>query len=359
MMVNCPRCGFSQPQDQYCASCGVDMLAFKPAGKPFYQRVVSNTFFQIFILVAGVAVVFSFARRHRHAELADRVAEIENAQNKQILSSTSSNHGKSDLASTAAAKRQQPNAPHGSGMQAPTASSAASPPSGAGKGGAELSAAAFVANSDDAKAAGGPSGNPGGNPASGTRAHKVATNLVVTFGEISRGSLAELVSAADLNSGILQGPILSGVVPGLGARIKALHNAGQWETLDSSSHSLKAAQAVEIYGGQREESSGHFLGFVVEAHPRQLDDTESQIQLRIWRSLREGGGIDEFSVPLPDAFTVPTGSAIFISGSQILPRRTLSEAERRFYHPLKVLHLLATEEFRQGSTELLIMIEPR
>ncbi len=167
------------------------------------------------------------------------------------------------------------------------------------------------------------------------------------------------MAAADPNSGTLQGPILSGVIPGLNTRIKALQGAGQWEVLDTSSHSLKAAQAVEIYGGQREESSGQFLGFVVEANAGQLDDAESHLQLRIWRYLREGGGIDEFSVPLPDAFTVPTGSAIFITGSQILPRRALTETERRFYDPLKVLHLLATEEYRHGATELLIMIEPR
>jgi hypothetical protein len=29
-MISCPKCGFEQPQDQFCAKCGVNMESFKP-----------------------------------------------------------------------------------------------------------------------------------------------------------------------------------------------------------------------------------------------------------------------------------------------------------------------------------------
>ena len=42
MLINCPKCGYSQPQDTYCASCGVDIVKFsarhKPAKLPFWKN---------------------------------------------------------------------------------------------------------------------------------------------------------------------------------------------------------------------------------------------------------------------------------------------------------------------------------
>ena len=84
-MVNCPKCGFAQPQDQYCERCGIDMIAFRPMRKPFFERLIGSTVFQIVFLVLIVTVVFTFARRQRHLELAARRAEIENAENAEVM----------------------------------------------------------------------------------------------------------------------------------------------------------------------------------------------------------------------------------------------------------------------------------
>ncbi|OFZ31549.1 MAG: hypothetical protein A2622_02910 [Bdellovibrionales bacterium RIFCSPHIGHO2_01_FULL_40_29] len=57
MIINCPRCGFSQPQDQYCAQCGVNMQSFRPAEKSFAKKLSENIGLQVLILVivAGFA----------------------------------------------------------------------------------------------------------------------------------------------------------------------------------------------------------------------------------------------------------------------------------------------------------------
>ncbi len=56
MMMECPRCGFSQPKDQYCASCGVnvDHLLAKP--KPFWSRLLANPNFHL-SLIGGLIVL--------------------------------------------------------------------------------------------------------------------------------------------------------------------------------------------------------------------------------------------------------------------------------------------------------------
>lgn len=351
MMVNCPRCGFSQPQDQYCARCGIDMLAFKPAQKPFLQRLVGNTVFQITVLVLIVVTVFTVARQHRRRELAERVAEIENARNSQILGSHSSS--KSELSST------DSHFPSNSSAPPPL------PPSQAAAGAPPAAAPVGRPPASD-NSAGAPAGfvAPGTNedkPASGTsKAPRPAGNVFVTFAALPRAAVTDLVGAADPGSGTLQGPFLSGVVQGLNTRIKAYQSSSQLESLDSSSHSIKPAQASEFYGGSRDETTGQFLGFMVEVIPTQLDENETHLQVRVWRSLRDANGQpEEVSVPLPESFTVPHGAGVFVTGSSLLPRRTLNDQERRLYDPMKVLHVMATEEFRQSLTDLVIFIEPK
>ena len=57
MLMNCPRCGFSQPKDQYCAQCGVDMYSFKPQKKPIMNQIFGNAGVQIALLLITAVLV--------------------------------------------------------------------------------------------------------------------------------------------------------------------------------------------------------------------------------------------------------------------------------------------------------------
>ena len=50
MMINCPKCNFLQPKDQYCAQCGINMEAWHPPQKPKWKRLISNWIFQLTLL---------------------------------------------------------------------------------------------------------------------------------------------------------------------------------------------------------------------------------------------------------------------------------------------------------------------
>ncbi len=58
MLIHCPRCGFSQPQDRYCAQCGVDMQAYRPKAIPIWRKILSHPTFQIAIVI-GIAAYIS------------------------------------------------------------------------------------------------------------------------------------------------------------------------------------------------------------------------------------------------------------------------------------------------------------
>ena len=70
MLINCPRCNFSQPKDQYCASCGVNIDLFIPVRISLRNRLFSNNLFQAFIviLLALCIALYSF-KKHESKNL--------------------------------------------------------------------------------------------------------------------------------------------------------------------------------------------------------------------------------------------------------------------------------------------------
>ena len=56
MLVHCPKCGFQQPDDQYCARCGIDMKSYKPSQINQSKKMVQRKGLLqivIFILIAA------------------------------------------------------------------------------------------------------------------------------------------------------------------------------------------------------------------------------------------------------------------------------------------------------------------
>lgn len=73
MLINCPRCDFSQPQDRYCANCGVDMDNFKPVpASPLKKILVSPLFHILIIALIVVASVVAIKQRQKE-ELQARI----------------------------------------------------------------------------------------------------------------------------------------------------------------------------------------------------------------------------------------------------------------------------------------------
>lgn len=52
MIVKCPKCGFDQPKDTYCANCGIEMESFKPKKPPILKQVIKSPLFSLFLFIA-------------------------------------------------------------------------------------------------------------------------------------------------------------------------------------------------------------------------------------------------------------------------------------------------------------------
>ena len=67
MLINCPKCHLSQPEDQYCARCGLDMKAYKPPEKTFLEKVFSNYLVMGFLVVI-IGLYLAYQTTHVNKE---------------------------------------------------------------------------------------------------------------------------------------------------------------------------------------------------------------------------------------------------------------------------------------------------
>ena len=56
--MECPRCGFEQPEDRYCANCGLDIESFRSRPRPILERLLANPLF--YVVMIGVVFVAAF-----------------------------------------------------------------------------------------------------------------------------------------------------------------------------------------------------------------------------------------------------------------------------------------------------------
>ncbi len=86
MLINCPRCGFSQPKDQYCASCGVNIEKYVPQKTSLSKKIFSSTLSQV-----AVVIIVTLGTSYYALKTSDEVA-LQNSRRKnfqQIVSNSS------------------------------------------------------------------------------------------------------------------------------------------------------------------------------------------------------------------------------------------------------------------------------
>ncbi len=52
--MECPRCGFSQPKDKYCANCGVDVEAYEKKPSHIALRILNNSTLHLTVIFAVI-----------------------------------------------------------------------------------------------------------------------------------------------------------------------------------------------------------------------------------------------------------------------------------------------------------------
>ncbi len=74
--MKCPRCGFTQPRDQYCAQCGLDISNYKPPKLSLFDRLTRNPLMQLAFVVIIIFFVASTLIKKKNPSVSDRVSYL-------------------------------------------------------------------------------------------------------------------------------------------------------------------------------------------------------------------------------------------------------------------------------------------
>lgn len=58
--MDCPRCGFTQPKDQYCAKCGIDVEAYQKKPPNLFVRMANSSNFHLGVIIAIIVATLFY-----------------------------------------------------------------------------------------------------------------------------------------------------------------------------------------------------------------------------------------------------------------------------------------------------------
>lgn len=297
----CPKCGFKQPEDRYCANCGIDVTEYKPEDTPLWKRLLSNGIVQLspfLILIIGL-VLYDGDPTSTGTE--DRPLQVRfEEQQQQVARSMRS-----------ASVRQAP-AQESTPMEEAFAEPETSP-------------------------------EPPTEPPSAQSALAQTTSIRISFVQVSRGAMDTL------SEGLLQNADGGGVYKEEAYR----------ELLDRSETEVLSVNRFRNYSG--EQPLNFFKGRETEFGKNGLEVSaavtpgENSVQMRLeaWSNLSSSDGDLQI---VNSNFNLAPGQVVLLS--QFLPRDlTLNESEQSFYEDDRLFRLLVDELFAEGELDLVMAVE--
>lgn len=76
MMMDCPRCGFAQPKDRFCASCGLDVENYHAKPLPLVVRILQNPSFHLSLVAVLIVFVVGYILISRSQMMTSEVGHL-------------------------------------------------------------------------------------------------------------------------------------------------------------------------------------------------------------------------------------------------------------------------------------------
>lgn len=103
-LIDCPKCGFNQPQDTYCASCGVNIASYRPSRTALLLRLASSPYFYVFLVATTLGFFVVKILPHQQQFLTKKILnpppikKVIRTQKASLASSSKKNSKKRGLA---------------------------------------------------------------------------------------------------------------------------------------------------------------------------------------------------------------------------------------------------------------------
>lgn len=341
MLINCPRCGFSQPKDRYCANCGVDMDNFKPKPTSIVKKVLSSPFFHIFI-IASLVVASVVIIKQRQKE--DLQARIEFLKAGPVLVETQRNSPPQPQMEVSASADVQ-NAIANQGPSAPATTGESNPANG-NETNNNSTSTTMTANS-----------SPSATEASlrSRTAPMTSLKMTATYLEVDRMVLNTWIEETK-NSG--QQRAFEGVTMGPIAQISTKLRSPGVRVLQTIDRNLDPANPTQEWflgthqGADPENQMGFFASLVLSDFREGITRGDIEVQ-RAFRNPQDVTRVIE-RVSFGSPFELAPGTAYMMAG--LLPRRYATPLpESANADPY--LMIFKSDAFRTGQTEFTLVLQ--
>lgn len=342
MLINCPRCGFSQPKDRYCAQCGVDMDAFKPAQVSWFKKIIDNTLIQVSLVFAIAIFAGFYLYQQKHKSLLERVdylkgvqvSSTENLPSNQI-NDTTVFEGSSTAAQNVSGEITDSNREAASAISAETNNLVASAP---------------------------PTPSPSASTKENSKDNKTATNnkspkIQVIYAEINKNLLQSFFEESQLTGQFMSFKDYSaGILPDIAKKISSANGI---KILQKQEYNIQIGKNLQWFYGLKDRVDPELeIGMSTFIELSEGEDSTYRGNLQIQRSWREPGPpinpnmIQKKSFPA--MFEINATSGFFISG--IMPLKSNLENDDELT-AIDIYKILKSEEFVRGETDFIIFVE--
>lgn len=347
MLINCPNCGFSQPQDKYCAQCGVDMESFqkKDSGRSFFKSPL--VLLSIFIVTTAIGGFLFYKQDKENLQTRLNYLQGKNpaAVTKTMMTTNSElpaglieDHNQSDSTATVnTVPSQSPtNKIDGTTAASSTAISAsptATPTESITKDGKNL-----AANS--------PASNPGIGP---YVAH-------IYYAEVNYRALMQIYEDSKTTGQFNSfGDYTAGIFSGFDKKVNLTNS--QIKILQKIDKNLDLNKPLQWFIGINQRDSDQEVGFL---HYLELSDTDGSSFkgnleiIRSWKESSDAAHLPSVKNQYPAMFELSKDSGFFITG--IMPRASNLESDEALLS-LDLFKILKSSQFKSKTSEFVIFID--
>lgn len=309
-MINCPKCSFFQPEDQFCANCGINMQKWTAPKTPLWKMIIGNWMFQLailFVIIVAVILSDSLSENNEPQNLAEaprlRRKSITPPEERERLEATEQQENASTFRATQKRALKMDSA---SEYQ----------PLGTVKAAKALQKEATFEKTISA------------------RAYFVPKNNIA--------SILNSSSRLDDNAGSLHR--------------KSFENYRKkkrsWVQLARSTVDFKLNEPAPIFMGARHQESGRNLGFYIQVTVFEINNGQANFEVRVWSELK---ATEDGSEPLTYEATMKLKHSLVIA--QFAPKLSYSEEEVAFIEGVAELRPLNSARFIEDFNDILVVLE--
>lgn len=340
LMIQCPRCGFEQPPDQYCAQCGVNMETYKIKHRPsLIKEILLDSRLHFFVLILIATTSFFTLLRQNTSHLEERLGVLQGQL--QISSSSTSENSSSSYS---------PQIPEFESQVASDIKSSSTASDPASKDLNEASGDKVLSGATNSKATA-----PPASTTSSTTPEKGKESLRVIYAEVSRKVLMELFEESQNSAQFLDfDDYQAGIIGTIAQKIEKKEITLLQEQLKPITNN---APLNWFIGVKDDNDLSLQVGLESFMEVQKLASGAWRFNLEIqrhWREASPQGSFEFTKKNFPAMFELSKNSVFFMSG--FLPRRTNLQEDIGLAE-LPAFRILKSPIFIQGQSEFVVFFE--